>query len=341
MKQVLVTGASGYIAKHIVLNLLQAGYRVRGSVRSMSRAQEVRDAIRPHLENTLDLDEVLSFVELDLTRDAGWNTALQDVDVLMHTASPFPLEGPKHEDDLIRPAVDGTLRALQAARDNGVKRVVLTSSTAAVVYRQLLDNDQPFDESHWTDLDHPACSAYSKSKTLAEQVAWKFVAETAPDCKLTCINPGFVLGPPLDNSYGTSMEVIARLLKGKDPAVPQLGFASVDVRDVATMHVRAIENESCFGKRILAVSQFLWFVEIAKSIKAALPDRRIATRQAPNWLIKFLSLFEKQIRTVVPNLGVKFDVSNQRARDMLEMEFTDPRASAVDAARYLVEHKLA
>ena len=341
MKQVLVTGASGYIAKHIVLQLIQAGYKVRGSLRSMQRGDEVRAAVQPHLDKTIDLDEMLNFVELDLMHDDGWNEALKDIDVLMHTASPFPLASPKNEDELIRPAVDGTLRALKAAHDNGVNRVVMTSSTASVLYRDLPEGGSPFDESHWTDVNHPACSAYSKSKTLAEKAAWEFVDTEGQVIDLTCINPGFVLGAPLDTTYGTSLQVMARMISGKDPALPQLGFASVDVRDVAAMHVGAIANKKTVGKRILSVSQFLWFVDLAKAVKAEFPDRKIPTRLAPNWLIRVLSLFDGQARTIVPLLGKSFDVSNHQAKSLLGMEFRDPRDSATESIRYLIDNKLA
>ena len=341
MKQVLVTGASGYIAKHIVLQLLQSGYKVRGSVRSMSRSGEVRSAVQSELDGTVDLDEMLSFVELDLMHDDGWDEALTGIDVLVHTASPFPLTSPKDENELIRPAVDGTLRALKAAHSNGVKRVVMTSSTASVLYGDLPEGGAAYDESHWTDVNHPACSSYSKSKTLAEKAAWEFVETDGHDIDLTCINPGFVLGAPLDTTYGTSLEVMARMISGKDPAVPQLGFASVDVRDVAAMHVGAIANENSIGKRILSVSQFLWFVDLARTAKAEFPDRKIPTRLAPNWLIRFLSLFDGQIRTIVPLLGKSFDVSNQRAKSLLDVEFRDPRDSAIESIRYLIDNKLA
>ena len=316
MKKVLVTGASGYIAKHIILQLLQNGYQVRGSLRTMQRAKEVRDAVAPHLPDTVHLDEALSFVPLDLMSDQGWDAALHGMDVLLHTASPFPMGTPAHEDDLIRPAVDGTLRALRAAQTNGVTRVILTSSTAAVIYGDQLQMREPIDEAHWTDVQHPTCNSYSKSKTLAEKAAWAFVEEQFPECRLTTINPGFVLGPPLDLNYGTSMQVMVRLLSAKDPALPKVGFSCVDVRDVAHIHVAAIDRENTFGLRLLAVSGFLWFDGLARSIKSAFPERKIITRVAPHWLIKLLGLFDRQIRQITPMLGVRFDVSNKRAKSL-------------------------
>ena len=267
----LVTGATGYIAKHVVLELLKSGYRVRGSLRSMHRADEVRNAVRPHLDPAFDLDAALSFVELDLNRDAGWTTALEGIDVLLHTASPFPIQLPDDENELIRPAVDGTLRALNAAQTTGVKRVILTSSTAAVTYRDAPADGVEFNEVDWTDVDHLTCLSYAKSKTLAERAAWSFVDTETAGFELTTINPGFVLGPPLDKTIGTSMQVITRLLSARDPALPNLGFATVDVRDVAKMHVRAIDRSATHGLRILAVSGFIWFQDLARAIKTAFP----------------------------------------------------------------------
>ena len=171
MTKVLLTGASGYIGKHILLQLLNQGYDVRASVRSLSKAQEVRDAVRTHLFNDGALEKNLTFVELDLEKDSGWDAALKDIDVLMHTASPFPLSSPKDENDLIRPAVDGTLRALKAAKSSGVKRVILTSSMAAIYGRELDAGVSEYDETMWTDVTHPVGrGAYTKSKTLAEKI---------------------------------------------------------------------------------------------------------------------------------------------------------------------------
>lgn len=341
MTKVLVTGATGYIAKHIVLQLLEAGYQVCGSVRSLARSEEIIDAVRPHLDPDFDIDRNLSFVELDLNSDAGWHDSLKGIDVLMHTASPFPMSPPKHEDELIRPAVDGTLRALKAASAVGINRVILTSSTASVIYREPpAAQGEAFNESHWTDTSYPTCSPYAKSKTLAEKAAWEFVEKETSEIQMTAINPGFVLGAPLDDNFGTSMKTIKRLLSGKDPALPQVGFASVDVRDVAAAHVGAIDNLETHGLRILVVERFLWFSDIAGAISEAFPNRKIVKRLAPNWLIRFLGFFDQQIRTISPLLGKKFGVSNGRAKDLLALNLTDTRKSAVESAHYLINNNL-
>jgi dihydroflavonol-4-reductase len=337
---VLLTGASGYIAKHIALQLLEAGYNVRGTVRDLSRGAEVTDAIRPHLKDDSNLETRLAFVALDLTTDTGWTEAMDGVDVLMHTASPFPLDQPKNEDDLIRPAVDGAMRALRAAHAAGVKRVILTSSTAAISGSALPAGDISFDETNWTDPTDPDAGAYVRSKTLAEQAAWNFVSKDAPDMHLTTINPGFVLGAPLDQHFGTSIQVIERLLRGKDPMLPDIGFSTVDVQDVAEMHVTVINKPETFGQRIMTVDSFLTFKDIAQAVKAAFPSRRIPTRVAPNFLIRILGRFDPTIKSIIPGLGRVDKIDNSRARATIGRGMRQARKSVVSSATYLIDNKL-
>ncbi len=340
IRTVLVTGASGFIAKHIVLQLLQAGYTVRASLRTPGREAEVRDAVLPHLGASGDAAARLSFVTLDLGRDEGWPQALAGVDALLHTASPFPLEQPADPQDLIRPAVDGTLRALRAARDAGVNRVVMTSSNAAISNAEP-PKGRPFDERDWSTPGYKTLTPYARSKLEAEQAAWDFVKNEAPQIQLTVINPVFVLGAPLDKHYGTSIRVIERFLRGKDPMLPDMGFACVDVRDIAQMHVRALSTPASIGERIIGASDFLSFQDMAKAIKARFPQRRIPTIVAPHFLMKVLAIFDKAIASIIPALGRRESISNGRAREMLGMSFRDPRTSVVEAAEYLVEQKLA
>jgi len=339
-QNVLVTGASGFIAKHIVSQLLNAGYRVRGSVRSARRGQEVVNAVRPTLKDPNNLDQRLEFVELDLSQDKGWDQAMADMGVLMHTASPFPIEQPSNEEELIRPAVDGTLRALRAAHRAGIKRVVITSSTVTIMIKELERGREALDETDSTDLSDPRAIPYVKSKTLAESAAWDFVEKHAPDMELTTINPAFVLGPPLDARIGTSLKVVQRLLRCKDPMLPNFGFPTVDVRDIAAMHIRALERPETIGKRIIGGDQFLWFVDMAKTLQKAYPDRKIVTRKAPNFVVRFLALFDSEIRTIVHTLGREDRISADRARTMLDMQFIDTRDSLKASADFLVRNEL-
>lgn len=326
---VLLTGISGFIAKHIAVKLLNAGYAVRGSLRTMARADEVRTAIAPHADVTK-----LSFVALDLNSDDGWVEAMEGVSALIHTASPFPIEQPKNADDLIRPAVDGTLRAMASARAAGVMRVVLTSSTVALtdpLHRGVMD------ETTWCNPEAPHTSAYAKSKTLAETAAWEFAAQEG--MQLTTINPGFVMGPPLDANFGSSISVIRRLLRGKDPMLPNIGFAVVDVRDVAEAHLRALQNSTSAGKRFPCVTGMMTLPEMGKVLKQTYPNRPIATRIAPRFMLRILAVFDPQIRAILPELGQSHAVSNARARTDLEMRFISPEGALRASADWLITQK--
>ena len=340
-KTVLVTGVTGFVGKHIVLVLLREGYRVVGSLRSDSRREEVRGAVRPHLGPGDGLDERLAFVTLDLDSDDGWPDAMSGVDVLMHTASPLPMVQPRDENELVRPAVNGTLRALRAARAAGIRRVVLTSSSAAVTSVPPELRKKRFDEEDWSDPSWSGITPYLKSKTLAERAAWDFVENSAPGMELTVINPCLVLGSPLDDHYGTSLRVIERLLRGKDPLLPNVGLSIVDVEDVARMHVRAIMEPRTVGKRIISAADFMWLTEMARTLKDAYPRRRIALRTAPDWVIRLVGLFDRQIQSIVPLLSRRQELANARARELLDMNFIPAAESLRATARYIIERRLA
>jgi dihydroflavonol-4-reductase len=335
---VVVTGASGFIAKHIVLQLLNQGYSVRATVRSPSREAELRAAMSQHVDDGTTVERLLSFARLDLEQDQGWDAALAGADALIHTASPFPLIQPKNEDDVVRPAVDGTLRALRSAKRANVSRVVLTSSGLAVLLAQP-NGKSRLDESDWSSPNDPRATPYAKSKILAERAAWTFV-EAEPAIDLTVINPGFVIGAPLDRSSGTSLRVIQRLLESKDPMLPKFGFPVVDVRDVAQMHVASLAKPESIGKRYLGGDEFLWFPEMAEILQSAFANRRIVTRQAPNFVIRLLALFDSEIRTIVPNLDQRTEVTAERARRELGMSFRPAAEAVVSAGRFLIDNKL-
>jgi len=329
-KKILITGASGYVAKHVVLRALQAGYAVRGTVRSAAKGDQVRAAMARHLDGG-DPGDRLEFALADLTSDEGWAAAMDGVDALIHTASPFPSAPPKDADDVIRPAVDGTLRVLRAAQGAGVFRLVLTSSTVAV----LSARDAMHTEDDWQDL--PKAGAYEQSKVRAERAAWDFV-KTHPEMQMTVINPSFVQGAPLDDDFATSLEMVQRFLSGKDPMLPNLGFPVVDVRDVARLHVDALTTEGTIGERFIAADRFLTMRDMAEAIAVAVPDRKIVTRGAPDILIRFLSLFDPAVRMVLPFLGRRADASGDKARRVFGQPLL-PAAEAVQAgARYLVDN---
>jgi dihydroflavonol-4-reductase len=339
MTKVLLTGSSGYIGKHICLQLLSSGFEVRASVRNTAKAEEVRAAMTTHLPANFDLAKKLTFVELDLESDAGWNEAIAGVDVLVHSASPFPIASPKDEDELIRPAVEGTMRAIRAAHAAGVKRVILTSSVAAIYGNDLPSGKKEFDETMWSDVTHPVGRIpYTKSKTLAEKVAWDYVATEAPAIELTTINPVLVIGTPLDRHYGSSVSVVERLLNGKDPVLPDISFSLVDVKDVAAMHVAAITTKSANGKRYIASAGMRTFLQLATTLKTAYPARKIATMQAPSALIRFLALFDGEIKAVLPSLGKHIGVNSSSTKRDLGITFAPIEESLVETATYLVDN---
>jgi dihydroflavonol-4-reductase len=331
MDVVLLTGVSGFIAKHIALKLLNAGYNVRGTVRRLDRAAEIHDALAPYLTEHAGQ---LSLVQADLESDAGWAEAMGGIAALVHTASPFPIAQPKDPATVIRPAVEGTERVLKAAVAAGVTRVVLTSSTVAVLNEAKPDTLQ--DEADWCDTHLPSTTPYAKSKTLAERAAWEIAR--ARGLRLTTINPGLVLGPPLDDHYGSSLGLIERFMKGRDPMLPPLGLPIVDVRDVAEMHLRALQRPETEGRRYIASAGSMAFVDMGRTLKSAYPTRRIPTREAPKALVRFLSLFDPAIKSILPKLGHLERVSNARAVSEMGMEFIAPKAALLASADWLVKH---
>lgn len=326
-KKILLTGITGFLAKRIAFDLLQAGYQVRGSLRDMSRCDEVRQAMA---DAPLDL---LEFTPLDLQKDDGWAAGMDGVDVLMHTASPFPLAQPKDAETLIRPAVDGTLRALNAAKNAGVKRVILTSSMTAVMECERPDSHK-FGPADWTDPAFPTANPYSQSKMMAERAAWEFVA-AHPEIDMTVIAPGAIFGTPMDKHYGASLSIIERLLGGKDPAVPNTGFPIVDVQDVSQMHCRAVEDDSSIGERVIGTGHFVMLPVLADALAAAFPNRRVPTRRAPKWLLWLLSFRDPVIARILPELNRDLEVDPTSGRELLGQSFIDPKTSVLSSAKYI------
>ncbi len=331
---VLLTGASGFIAKHIALAALNRGLAVRGTLRNPGRAEEVRRALRPHLADPAALDR-LAFVPADLDQDAGWDAAMQGVGAVVHCASPFPIVQPDDPQALIGPAVDGTRRVLGAAARAGVGRVVLTSSVAAILDPR---RSRVQDETDWCDPDAPGVSPYEASKTLAERAAWD-MAQTQR-LALTTINPGFVLGPPLDRHFGSSLGLVLRILRGRDPMLPPMGLPMVDVRDVADMHLRALERPGTAGRRYIAAAGSMWLADWGRVLKAEWPTRRIPTRTAPPWVVRLLALAQPDLCVTLPKLGRLDQVSATRAAQEMGMAFIAADQALLAAARWMVDRRL-
>ncbi|HTV95039.1 MAG TPA: aldehyde reductase [Steroidobacteraceae bacterium] len=331
MSTVLVTGGSGFIAGHCILKLAAAGHRVRTTVRSRARATEVRDLLG-------DGGRDLSFVVADLGDDAGWAAAVQGADYVLHVASPFPPLAPRQERELIEPAREGTLRVLRAARDARVKRVVLTSSFAAIGYGHG-PRQTPFDETCWSNLDGPM-SAYARSKTLAERAAWTFLEEQAGAMELSVVNPVAVLGPAWGPNLSASIRLIERMLKGGMPGAPRLYFGVVDVRDVADLHLLAMLHPAARAQRFLAAAgEFMSLLEIAQVLRGRLgaAANRAPTRELPNWLLRLVALCSKTVRELLPELGKIKNATHLKAERLLGWKPRSNEESIVAAAQSLLQ----
>lgn len=316
---ILLTGITGFIAKRIALELLNNGYTVRGTLRNLDRIQEVKEALKPSLNDRAALTR-LSFVTVDLLDDGGWPSAMDGIDAVIHCASPFPDVTPKDEDQLIRPAVDGTLRVLQAAQAAGVTRVVLTSSIVAMIQRDMAPGDT-ITPAFWSDLTHATMTPYAKSKTLAEKAAWDFVAGH-PEMQLTTINPGLVIGAPLDRHYGTSLKIVDQMVSGKLPIVPNFGLAVVDLADVAGAHVNALTSANSIGKRFVLASDYLMAKDFVAMLRDIAPTAKLPRVVLPKFAARLLALGSSQLRSLVPTIGNRLQLDNSATRDILNVTFT-------------------
>jgi nucleoside-diphosphate-sugar epimerase len=313
--RVLVTGGSGYLGGWCIVTLLEQGYSVRTTVRDLAREQEVRTAVA----SATDPGDRLEVVAADLTSDAGWPEAVAGCDYVLHVASPFPPQQPKDPDELIVPAREGTLRVLRAAFDAAVKRVVVTSSVAAVRGGHQSDAEHPLTEEHWSDPDDTNLTPYSRSKTHAERAAWEFVREQGAEGRLAVVNPGAIIGPLLSPDASYSIQAISRMLDGDMPGVPKLGFSFVDVRDVADLHVRAMTAPEAGGERFIAVHDWLWFSDVAEILRERLGERasKVPTRGVPSIAVRALSLVQPELRSVTGDLGKRSYISSEKAKSRL------------------------
>lgn len=336
---VLVTGASSYVASHIIYLLLEEGYNVRGTLRNMSREEHLRRVFADQVKENGQLE----FVETDLTADDGWNEAAQGCDYVLHLATPVITIPPEDENELIRPAVDGTLRVLRAAAANGVRRTVMTSTTEAMTEGH--DRyDRVFDEDDWSNIEgemHP----YSKSKVLAERAAWDFAndPERAGQMEISVICPGMALGPLLDGTHvASAVDIIRQVMTGAYPAWARISFSVVDVRDVATAHLMAMTDARPAGRRYICGGEFRWLVEIARTLNEQFADQghKIPTRQMPNIVLRALALFDAQAKLVVPLLDAERRVSSDRIKNELGWQSRPAEESIRAVGASLIEHGL-
>ena len=315
-KQVLVTGGTGFVGVHCILQLLNNGHRVKTTLRTMKRQDEVLDMLRNGGAQGL---ERLSFIEADLSQDKNWQEATEGCAYVLHVASPIGLNVPNDESEMIRPAVDGTLRVLRAAKQSGVRRVVLTSSFAAVGYSHN-DPNTLITEECWTDPNEKHLAAYLKSKTLAERAAWDFMQKEGGDLELAVVNPTAIFGPTLGRDLSSAFELLKQLMDGTLKAVPQISFGVVDVRDVADLHLRAMTNPQAKGQRFLAISgEPITFPAMAKFIREKFGSaaNKVSTKVLPNFVVRIAALFSPAAKTIAPQLGRSKRASNAKAKQLL------------------------
>lgn len=332
---ILVTGASGFVAIHTIVQLLQQGYNVRGTIRSLGKEADLRKTISKYVQ----ANDRLEILPADLSQDSGWDEALNGVEYVLHVASPFPLFDPKNEDELIFPAVQGTLRVLRAAHKAGVKRVVQVSSVAAISSGHNGEN-KTFTEADWSDVKKDI-GAYAKSKTLAERAAWDFIngAENTNKMELTTINPPLILGPVPNKDFRTSIELIRTLMLGQVPGVGRIKMGSVDVRDVASAIILAMQTPSAAGNRFLvAADTSLWLKDIADLLHSKYAGKyKINKIQFPSILVRLIGLFDKKVARVTESLDWDYKLSNENAKRILKWTPRTAEESVLSMAESLIE----
>ena len=332
---VLVTGATGFVGKWTVIRLLQAGYRVRGTIRSMRKAPQVFKSVTAEVGR--EAASRLELVEADLLDDRGWSEAMQGVSAVMHVAAAIRADEPKDQDLVIRPALEGTERVLKAAHAAGVRRVLITSSIATVGYGHgHTTGKRVYNETHFTNLDGMKFKwAYCIGKTRAERFAWDFAKANGMD--LTTIHPGAIIGPALDDDASISVGLVSGLLDGTTPAMPSNGFAIIDVRDVADLHVAALQDPASIGERYLATSDYTPFPEVANILRAAYPERKVTMRTVPDWLIRILARLGGPTRQIINDIGNEKHYDPKKSEALLGRKFISPKDSILATADSVIK----
>lgn len=330
---VLVTGGSGYVGGWCIVELLQRGFIIRSTIRSLSKETAFREAISSVTEN----GDSLSFFEADLTSDAGWDEAIEGCDYVLHVASPLGSGSVKSDDDLIVPARDGTLRILRAASRAGVKRVVVTSSTAACS-PPMKSSGLFADEATWTDLADRDLNAYRKSKVIAEKAAWDFIWQNTGPMTLTTILPPAILGPVLMKDKLSSVQLVKQLLTGNPPGILNIGFCIVDVRDLADFHVRAMLAPEAAGQRFITAGKFMWMEDIAHDLRSRLGEdgKKIPTKLLPDFAVRLLAFFIPALKEITSMLGRKQEFSSAKAQRVLHFSPRPISTTILDCARSLL-----
>ncbi|OZB19262.1 MAG: NAD-dependent dehydratase [Hyphomonas sp. 34-62-18] len=336
MAKVLVTGATGFIAGHVIHQLLEAGHEVTGTARSAAKAGPLNQTLSAYAGRPVSIP----IREADLSSDKGWAEAAEGMDYVHHIASPIPATVPKNADELILPARDGALRVLKAAKAAGVKRVVMTSSMAACAYGWGDKRPNPVTEEHWSqDTGGADMTPYIRSKLIAERAAWDYVTGEGQGLELTTINPALVLGPVMSGDFSASVEVLTQLMSGKLPGTPKVGFVVVDVRDVAAAHVAAMTHPAAAGERFLVGDRFMWFSEVAATLAREFPAyaSKLPSRDIPAWMVHLIALINPPAKQLIPELNRERHISSEKARRVLGWQPRTSEEAVIAGARSLIE----
>ena len=334
INKVLLTGISGWIAKHTAIELLNAGYEVLGTIRNKNLVDQTKQTISKYASN-----EKLSFVELDLLKDDGWNEAAKGCRYIFHVASPFPMKVSSNRENLLPVAVDGTLRVLNAGLNAGVEQIIKTSSIVAMFRKPNRTNPYTFGENDWSDENWiEGVSDYFLSKTKAEKAAWRLMESKGLKNILTTINPGGVFGDALDKKGGTSIEYIRQFMKGKFPGAPKFAILISDVKDIAKAHVACIGNKKVGGRRLIVGKDVKRLVELSQLIAEAMPEykKKLPTKELPNLMVKLISYIDSSAKTMIPDLGIMMQTDTSYAEEILGFKFKPAKGCISENAKSVV-----
>lgn len=334
-KKVLLTGVTGFLGSHTTIQLLEKGYQVLGTMRDLSRSEAIRNVIAVHTDKV----DNLSFAQADLSDDSVWQDLAKGVDYIQHIASPFPRVLPKREEDLIEPAKRGTLSIMEAAAANRVKRVVLTSSTGSIMYGKEKDQrNRTFTEADWTDVTNKKDSTpYFRSKTIAEKAAWDFIKQDQSGLELSTVCPGAILGPVLEKDFGTSANLIIKTMDGSAPAMPKIGFDTVDVRSVADLLIRAMESPKAANQRYIGSAGYLSFMNVANILREAYPNHKIPKYYLPNFAVRLYANIDPSLKPVLLDLGTERKLDHSKAKQDLGWQPIDNQEAVLACAESVIE----
>ena len=333
--KVLLTGISGWIAKHTAIELLNKDYEVLGTVRNKDLIDQTKETIKKHAPI-----EKLSFIELDLLKDDGWDESAKGCKYIFHIASPFPMKVSRNREFLLPVAVDGTLRVLNAGINAGVEQIIKTSSIVAMFRKPNRSNPYTFGENDWTDENWiEGVNDYFLSKTKAEKAAWELMESKGLKSKLTTINPGGVFGDALDKKGGTSIEYVRQFLKGKFPGAPKFAVLISDVKDIAKAHVACIGNNKVGGRRLIVGKEVKKLVELSQLMAEAMPEyaKKLPKKELPNFMVKLISYIDSSAKMMVPDLGILMQTDTSYAEELLGFKFKPAKDCITENAKSVVQ----